>query len=148
VLRELREVLTGRHRSSIHLAELGLDLESWLTPIFDEAGRLVEVMGISLDVAELRAAQREVAERERFLRAIIDSLPVAVSVRDCDGRYVVVNRMIAERTGKVAADLLGKTLVEVWGQVVVPQVQNDRHILDSGGSEGSQLVLDQDSLHV
>jgi PAS domain S-box-containing protein len=84
------------------------------------------------------------------LRTIIDSLPVAVSVRDRQGRYVVVNRMIAERTGRAATDLLGKTLIEVWGEAGAPQAEDDRTILEAGGTQESQVLMDLDpeSLHL
>jgi PAS domain S-box-containing protein len=145
VLRELHEVLVGRRRSSCHVADLGLDLESWLTPILDEAGRLVEVVGVSLDVAELRAAQRELAARERFLAEIIDSLPAAVSVRDSESRYVVVNRLIAERSGRDVRDILGRTLVETWGEAGDELAESDRRIIESGDPEGTELVVSRDS---
>jgi PAS domain S-box-containing protein len=152
VLRELREVLEGRRRrSSIHLDELGIDIESWLEPILDEDGRVVEVAGFSLDVSELRDTQRELAAREQFLRAIIDDLPVAVSVRDGDGRYVVVNRLIAERTGRSVADLLGRSLIETWGRAAAGELaEADQRVLGLGDPEGSELVMgrEMDARHV
>jgi len=41
-------------------------------PVFDDGGQVVAVGGISADVSDLAAARRELAERERLLRKLID----------------------------------------------------------------------------
>ncbi len=41
-------------------------------PVFDDAGEVVGVGGISADISDLQEARREIAERERLLRNLID----------------------------------------------------------------------------
>jgi PAS domain S-box-containing protein len=56
-------------------------------------------------LATLRATEEQ---HQRFLRQVIDTNPHLVFVKDCDGKYVLVNKATAEFYGTSVEQLLGK----------------------------------------
>ena len=71
-----------------------------------------EVRGYSAmieDTTERRLAERAILESEAMIRAVIDSFPVPISVKDTDGRFTMINQETRTRTGDRISDLIGKT---------------------------------------
>ncbi len=52
--------------------------------------------------------------QSHWLRAIIDNIPHIIWLKDCEGRFLAVNRALAEITGYGINDLLGKTDFDLW----------------------------------
>ena len=61
------------------------------------------------DAERPRAADEELAGRQRMLQWIIDQSPAAIHVKDPEGRYLVVNRRFEELHRVTAFDIVGKT---------------------------------------
>jgi len=60
------------------------------------------------DVGKQKRVEKALKESERRLADIIDFLPDATLVIDCDGKVIAWNRAIEEMTGVKAKDMLGK----------------------------------------
>lgn len=78
--------------------------------------------------------------------AVFDQLPdIVFFIKDSDGRYVCVNRTLAERCGFVdKSGLLGKRPTEVLGETLGRAYERqDRRVLKTG-----RRLLDQLELHV
>jgi len=54
----------------------------------------------TLDVTELKQAQDQLAESERYFREMIDSLPTAIYMTDAEGRVTYYNRAAVELSGR------------------------------------------------
>ena len=85
------------------------------------------------EVAERRQAEDALQASRELLRSVVDAVPAIISVRDKDGRYVVVNPAQATFYGLTAETMVGKLLEEV----VPPDYarltrQRDRAVLDGG----------------
>jgi len=69
--------------------------------------------------SEAAARSRELAARveaqRRLLQLVTDSQPAAMFIADGEGRLRFANRVLGERLGTGAADLIGKTLAAVFG---------------------------------
>lgn len=118
-------------------------LETIKTPMRDDRGRIVGVLAIGRDITDKKRAAEEldrhrhhleelVAERTaelrrqtRSLRAVIDNIPYLVWMKDREGRFLAVNRAIAEANGCTMADLIGKTDHEVWPRDVADRYRAD-----------------------
>jgi diguanylate cyclase (GGDEF)-like protein/PAS domain S-box-containing protein len=59
------------------------------------------------DVSESRRAQAALRDSEVLLRQIIDLLPHIIFAKDRQGRYILVNRTMAETTGRTTGEMLG-----------------------------------------
>ena len=56
----------------------------------------------------LQQATKDLAEREAFLRLVIDQNPNLIFVKDRTGRFTLVNKAVAEAYGSTVEDLVGK----------------------------------------
>ena len=65
---------------------------------------------------ELAASQKALADSEAELRRITDSLPVLIGLIDTDFRYRFANRAYQTWFGIDPADMLGKTIEQLFGQ--------------------------------
>ena len=75
----------------------------------------VAAMGAMLDVTahkqaeeELRESRERLAESERFLQTVVDTIPAGIAVRDIDGRFIMLNDFVARLYGEAPEDLLDR----------------------------------------
>ncbi len=57
----------------------------------------------------LEAANEALARSEQRLRAVLDNSPEVITLKDRDGRYLLVNREFERRFGRTASAVIGKT---------------------------------------
>jgi PAS domain S-box-containing protein len=105
------------------------------TPLHDEQGGVIGLVGTLEDITEQERAERELQESQRLLKTIFDHLPYGLSAKDRESRFVMVNRALLRRFGAVPADFLGRTSLEV--SVFSPQEREltdreDRQVLGTG----------------
>ena len=82
----------------------------------DAQGRVLNLLGVSEDITERRAADEQheqatahLAEQHRLFRQVIDSLPHPVYLKDPTGRYLLANEAMATVFG-MTPDELGKVI--------------------------------------
>jgi PAS domain S-box-containing protein len=56
----------------------------------------------------------ELRQQSHSLQALIDNLPHLAWLKDKDGRYIAVNRGIAEVNSRAKEEMLGKTDLDIW----------------------------------
>jgi PAS domain S-box-containing protein len=81
-------------------------------PVFDDAGKIVEYFGTSVDVTERKRAEEELRAAETRFRASVDHLTEAVFIhddQDDQGRVVDVNQQACASLGYTRAELIGMT---------------------------------------
>ncbi len=64
----------------------------------------------------LRRAERALQAAEAQFQQILTHVPAGIFVKDAGGRYQLVNPAFERLTGRPAADLLGRTAAEVFGE--------------------------------
>ena len=74
-----------------------------------EHGKVVRLVGAFQDITRQHALERRVADSERFLRQITDSLPVRIAYLDAGARYRFVNQAHCRRFGLARDAILGRT---------------------------------------
>jgi PAS domain S-box-containing protein len=115
---------------------------------------------MALDSARLYAdLQRENAERRRaeearrktedLLHGIVEKAPALIFVKDLDGRYLLVNRHMADVIGVDAESVLGKTASAVYPPAQAQaHAAFDRRVLAAGEAlEDEEEVLRDDGPH-
>jgi len=73
----------------------------------------VRLVGAVQDITQHKRVQQNLAESERFLRTITDSLPIRIAYVDRDRRYRFVNLAHCARFGRERDDILGRTREEL-----------------------------------
>lgn len=74
-----------------------------------------EIRALNIDL-ERRIEERtdDLRQQTRYLRTLIDTLPVRVWMKDAEGRYLTVNNPEAKIGGHDVAEMIGKTDRELW----------------------------------
>ncbi len=85
------------------------------TPVKDEKGNLIGLLGIFWDITERKRADEALRKSEDQLRLITDALPVLISYVDSEQRYRFNNKAYEEWFGHSRRELRGKHLKEVLG---------------------------------
>ena len=79
----------------------------------DSEGKMVCAFGFMQDVTEQRRVERDLEERETFLSALIEAMPVPVFYKDRKGAYLGFNRAFEELSGANREQLIGKTVFDL-----------------------------------
>lgn len=79
----------------------------------DDAGQVIGLVGHGRDVTEQVKAERALARSEALFAAFAEHAPVAMFLKDADGRYVMLNNDAVTVIGKPREEIVGKTAREV-----------------------------------
>lgn len=94
-----------------------------------------EVLQKAHDDLEVRVQERtsELFAQEEFLRAIVETSPHAIFVKDSEGRYTLVNKAVADAYGRPAAEIIGMTEADFSGngEEVQTFLQDDRDVIET-----------------
>jgi PAS domain S-box-containing protein len=109
---------------------------TWLArkvPLRDEHGRVKYIVSAGLDITDRKKAEATVRESQSLLRAIIDAVPATVTVKDVEGRYVVVNAYQANYLGRPIEWFEGRSIADVYAAEYVRQIaERDRLVVETG----------------
>lgn len=78
-------------------------------PVFDKEGKPFMVLTVAEDITEKKAQERAVIDAKNFLQAVINNLPVSLSVKNYDGKYILWNKKSEDLFGVAASDMMGRT---------------------------------------
>ena len=111
---------------------------------WDEEGQPTRTAGIMVDVSERKNAERALAEREEYLKAVLDNFPFLVWLKDKEGRFLAVNTPFARACGQAsAADVVGKTDLDIWPRELAECYRaDDRAVLESAGPKNVEEPAD------
>lgn len=112
-----REVLeAGEARTIEHTAVVGGKSRHFLTtksPLRDERGEIIGVVGVARDITESVRAERELRRERELLERIIDAIPVMITIYDPELRQFKVNREFERRLGWSQQDAATRDLMEL-----------------------------------
>lgn len=92
------------------------------SPYRDEAGKVIGLVGISLDITEQKRAEEQLHERESFARAIIETSADGFVMGDPQGRILDVNESYAQRSGYSREQLLTMRIDDLEAQMTPDEV--------------------------
>ena len=72
-----------------------------------------DIVGTLIDVTGRKEIERELAQQRQFLRALVDTLPDQVYVKDLDHRFIFCNPGCTQHFGISETEILGRTDVEL-----------------------------------
>lgn len=106
---------------------------------YDEQGRVRRFIASYLDVTAfreqeeaLRRATHEAQDQTKFINDLVDALPIALSMRDREGRYVFANRTWERYYGFRREDIVGRTVRDQLTSAEADSVEAlDRAALES-----------------
>ncbi|MDD5300127.1 MAG: PAS domain-containing protein [Gallionella sp.] len=86
----------------------------------DAQGKPLRMLGINMDITELRRTAIALQEKTNLLRNIIDSSADYIFAKDMELRTILCNETFAKIVGKHVGDIIGKTDIENgWDPLLV-----------------------------
>ena len=117
-------------RYEIEYRTVGLDdgQERWVAErgraVRDEAGTIVRFVGTVLDITERRNAEEALRASETQLRFVTDhAAAMLIAHCDAEGRYIFVNEPYARRFGLTRAEIVGRSVRDVLGDVAYSAIE-------------------------
>ena len=114
-----------------------------INPIRENDGRISHFVAVQEDITEKKQLDEELDQhrhhleelvekrttelrrQSHFLQALIDNLPHMAWMKDIEGRFIAVNRGLAEACGQATGELIGKTDLDIW-----PREMAERYLAD------------------
>jgi len=138
--------LTSAVRENVsrnHLGNGHVDQHLRLQPIEveapDEVGALAQAFNAMtaelqqlLDTLEQRVQDRtaELRQQTRYLRTLIDMLPMLAWFKDTQSRFLVVNQATADAAARPAESFIGKTDLDIWPKALAESyLADDREVM-------------------
>jgi PAS domain S-box-containing protein len=106
--------------------------EMYISPVRNEAGQVINYMGISNDVTERVAMESELKETSHLLTTIIENIPNIIFMKDLQtNTYTMLNRAFEDWTGYSREQFLGKSDYEMFSPEYADQViQSDYEAIE------------------
>lgn len=90
---------------------------------------------ILLTEKQQQRSDAALGERNALLKSVFEGTGDAIFVKDAEGRYLIVNKQIANFYGKPIEEIIGKTAFELTDPETAKDLtRNDHAILESGSS--------------
>lgn len=105
-------------------------------PFTNADGTVSAILNISRNITEHKPTQAKLVEERNLLRILIDTIPDYIYVKDCESRFVIANRAVAEAMGAENPEaILGKTDFDFFPHEEASQYyQAEQSILQSNQS--------------
>ena len=101
------------------------------------------IFTIGLIVTERKRMERALRQREAYLRAFVEHSTSNISIRDAEGKYVVVNRGETEPFGVSPEAAVGKTPREIFPREIAERiVADDDEVRRSGEAFREEQIID------
>ncbi|SFU87035.1 ATP-binding protein [Pseudoduganella namucuonensis] len=124
----------------------GQNPADYLRPLAIEAGDEIGDLGAAFNVMiaehrqafetlELRVQARtaELRQQTRYLRALIDTLPLVAWIKDADGNYLAANQATADACGRGTDEMVGLSDFDLWPRALALQYRaDDADVMASG----------------
>ncbi len=102
-------------------------------PEFDAEGKVSGAIGYTTEITALKQAQIEEQNREERMYEFMAQSPFGAWLKDADGRYVFVNRALADSHEITSDAWLGKTDSDIFPLLTASTVRaNDQEVLATG----------------
>lgn len=112
-------------------------ISSRATPLLDDAGRALKMIGISMDTTARKTAEDAVRKSEDRLRAVFDLANDAMAFVDLEGHWLMVNQAFTRLSGYEFDDLASSGLPALLQSEDSSLLDS---ILDASGEVYQQLV--------
>ena len=80
--------------------------------LFDSSGKPIGVLSAGIDMTERREQDEKLRNQFKFINDLVESVPVAVAMRDTAGKYLLVNRTWEQYFGARREVMVGHTVRE------------------------------------
>ena len=132
----------GPYLSEQHLSD-GTIIELWTNRL--PSGGLVRTL---TDITSRRRLEQILRESQQRLRALMDAIPADVTLKDTQGRFVMINKAMSDERHRPEAEVIGKTAYQLYPKEVADDIdKQEREVLRTGRSvEHEYRLLGKDGI--
>ena len=95
-------------------------------PVYDAADNVIGIQGIFWDVTARHEAEAALVREQFLLTSLMQNIPDNIFFKDCDGRYLRINRAMADRFGlESTSDAVGMTARDFFDDVYADRIRRD-----------------------
>jgi PAS domain S-box-containing protein len=114
-------------------------------PLKDNHGNTIGLVGSGRDITVLKRIEQKLADERNLLRALIDTAPDYIFVKDREGRFILSNIAHAAAAGLEPGDLIGKVARGNFPEELAQRFhEDDEHVIQTGKSLINQERLTVD----
>jgi len=113
-------------------------------PVFDETGKFTGYRGTGTDITAHTVTIEALRDSENRFRTVVDNLPIAINLKDREGRFLLANRQTELWYGTNEIDMLGSTADSLFNEpehVRANRRDHDRQVLDTGQPRARAEVI-------
>jgi len=97
------------------------------------AGSVADLVALARERARRNQTESALRRNDRLLDAIVDNTSSVISVKDRDGRYLMVNRRFEQIAGRTAEEIIGRTDQQLFPQAIAARLRvNDAEVMQLG----------------
>ncbi|HEU6448011.1 MAG TPA: PAS domain S-box protein [Verrucomicrobiae bacterium] len=85
-----------------------------ISAVHDDGGKLLGFVKVLRDLTEHRRIENELQENRALLQSILDNTPAVIFLKDCEGKYLFVNRQFEIVSGLSREKVIGKTTFDLF----------------------------------
>jgi len=124
ILDRLRQAKRVEHFETRRLRKDGelIDVSLTVSPIWDDAGRLIGASKVARDITAAKRARAALAEREAHLQSILDTVPDAMIVIDPQGIMQSFSTAAERLFGYAADEVIGRNV-----SILMPASYREHH---------------------
>lgn len=89
-------------------------LISNIIPVMDKNTQVEFIVTVAHDITELKRNEEELDTQKNLFHSILDSIDAGVALKDGQGRYIMVNKRLAEVANMAAEDFVGKRASDLF----------------------------------
>ncbi len=131
-----KELLAGKKIQEVPVkfyTKSGKTLDILYSSVVIKLGNQQCLISLALNITERNRAQEALREERSLLRTIVDNLPIALYIKDKEGRKVISNPVDLENIGQPESEVLGKTDEDFLpDEVSIKTIADDTKVLFSG----------------
>lgn len=103
-----------------------------INPVFNDEGVCVNYIAIERDVTRMIETELEIKKLSVQLQSILDNVAGYIFCKDYDGRFLFVNKSLAELFGTTPENVVGKTDAEYAANEdeIKQYLEKDRYVID------------------
>lgn len=122
--------------------------ETISSPVFNKNGEVIGVQGITRDITEQYNLYKQLKEQKIYLDTVLNNLPVAVWLKDKEGKYLIVNDQYEIFYNVKKEDIIGKNVMDTLsGEHLADEnainkfIEADKCVLNNNAISRDEVVM-------
>ena len=125
--------MTGVQTCALPISGSRRTIRNSAVPVKGDAGEILGAIVLNEDITDRVRAEQALRQNHALLTAIMDTATEIIYVKDCDGRYLHMNKAGARLLGMTVEEIIGWDDYALWPSELATSCRaTDRRVTESG----------------